>query len=107
MKLKNTFKVKLDGSDSSPAIIEFKRPKKNEAIKNAIKEDPTRDFIQEILNDIVHVEGLEDEHGPMTVEDVKNTKDEILRNQIFWANVIARQSLGGKEAAEKKVFVIE
>lgn len=108
MKIKSTFKVQIEDPEGK-AIVEFKKPKRNQALKDEVKAEnkDSKDYIKMVLDSIVSLEGISAEDGtPLSVQALKECDDEVLVSNIFWAYVTAWNGLRSMEAAEKKVSVI-
>ncbi len=109
MKYRSTFKVKIrqEGADESEtAIIEFRKPKRNEALKaeaTAEAEGKKPDFTRDVLDLIVGVEGITDESGnPLTPDSLRNLQDAEINAAIVWGYVAALKQMASGEHNEKK-----
>ena len=108
MKSRSNLRIKLTGDDGIDAVIEFKRPARNaelkkEALKAEGKEVEPGNVVKEVLDLIVKVEGIVDEDGrALSVEEVKNTDDEVLEAAIIFGYFKARETLLSPEFSQKK-----
>lgn len=109
MKLKSTFTVELNDVDGKSKIT-FRKPPTNEQLKKEVTGDAQKDgmsFMKDVFESIVLANGFFAEDGhELTLDEIKESKDEVLQSTILWMWIEGRNGILSKDAITKKISAI-
>jgi hypothetical protein len=112
MKLRSTFKVAYENSDGTTSTVEFRKPSRNERLKQDVSGSTagfTDDefFAKKIVPAITKLEGFTDsEDAPITPENVGQIDDVELIAVLTWAYLKGLGQMKSQENIQKKLTAV-